>query len=329
VLGGSDCRPRGTSPEANRDVQIGSELGPFRLLKHITTGGMGVIVEALDTRSGRPVALKVLRQELRGDAAMVCRFLNEASLGERLQHPHIVEVLEHGTLQDRTYIAMELLEGETLARRLGRRGGRAEAGLPMAWVVRVAMQITCALEAAHALGVVHRDLKPENVMLLPGPADPADDVSAVPHVKLLDFGSALLLGSTDRLTVTGELLGTPFYMAPEQAQGRHDQVDTRVDVYALGVMLFEMLTGDVPFVAGNLITLCQMHMNEPFPSLRERRPAVPVELEQIVERATRKSRDDRWATVADFRQVLGEVALLCPAMTGAELAMFAAPIVTR
>jgi serine/threonine-protein kinase len=196
-------------------VELPPVIGPYRVIRPIGKGGMGTVFEAENEAIERRVAIKVLRPELAGSKEMASRFVNEARAVNRVDHPGIVQVSDHGVLADGTaYIVMELLKGETLAQRIERRG----AGLSVAEVLHLGWQLADSLAAAHAKGIIHRDLKPENIMLVPDP-----HVAIGERAKLLDFGLAKLTakrGAQAFVTSGGQVMGTPLYMSPERAS-RH------------------------------------------------------------------------------------------------------------
>ena len=259
---------------------------------------MGAVYAAEDAATSRGVAVKVLHPHLARDERIVERFRREARAASAAGSPHIVEVLELGELEDGThYLVMELLEGRDLRALL-----EAEGPLPVGRAVRIARQIAAGLAAAHDKGIVHRDLKPENVFLLDG-----DE-----RVKVLDFGVSKLLAAIDgapqpSATRTGTTLGTPHYMAPEQAQA-HKDIDHRVDVYALGVILFRALTGQHPFDDESFPVLVVKIITDPPPPLRRWRGDVPKELEQVVERMLAKDRDARFASMDEVSEALAPFA---------------------
>ncbi|MCS6799756.1 MAG: serine/threonine protein kinase [Myxococcota bacterium] len=262
----------------------GERVGAYRIVRRMAEGGMGAVYEAIDAAGGR-VALKVLHAEHASDPEVRRRFRRESSVLGALEHPCIVRVLDMGTDEaSRCYTVMELLEGETLEARLARTPALGTSEL--AAIVR---GICEGLECAHAHGVVHGDLKPANVFLpVAGPA----------AVKLLDFGLSKILG-LERLTRTGELRGTPAYMAPELLTGERD-VDRRADVYAVGVILYRALSGRLPFVERNPGRLLFEVVTGRCVPLRQARPDVPPALERVVARAMAVRPADRFETAREL-----------------------------
>jgi serine/threonine protein kinase len=266
---------------------VGTMLGSYRIHGELSRGGMGAVYRAQHAILERDVAIKLLRPELTQNAELMLRFVNEAKAASAIQHPGIIEVLDFGHAPDgRAYFVMEMLEGESLARRIELAGA-----LPERDAANIARGIANALTAAHDKGIIHRDLKPDNVFLV---ADP--DVGERP--KVLDFGIAKLVDAA-RHTQTGALMGTPAYMAPEQARAA-SAIDLRADLYSLGCVLYEMLTGQPPFVAlgaGEIIAL-QLFSEPTRPS--ERGVAVSPAVESIVMRLLEKNADDRYQSAAEL-----------------------------
>ncbi len=229
----------------------GAILGNYRLLEPLNPGGMGSVFRAEHAVLGRPAAVKILRPELTTNPQLVQRFLNEAKAATLIRHPGIVEVYDFGTAPDGTsYIVMEMLQGVSLAARLAERGR-----LPEQEAAFIARGVASALKAAHQQGIIHRDLKPANIFLVPDPDGPTGE-----RVKVLDFGIAKLLDPNRAFhTQTGAMIGTPIYMAPEQARAP-SSVDHRADLYALGCVLYEMLVGRPPFVSAAPGQLISMHL---------------------------------------------------------------------
>lgn len=276
---------------------IGQVLGgAYRIDKQLDEGGMGTVFRAEHVRLKRPVAVKVMAMHLTENPAALERFQREAEIISQLSHPHIVQVLDFDTTeQGQPYLVMELLEGRALDAVLARHD-RLE--LPAA--LRIAVQAASALSAAHAAGVVHRDLKPANIFLV----DTGDQL----FVKLLDFGiskrSAAHEPGAHKLTGDFDILGTPDYMPPEQAIGKTAFVDHRGDQYALAVILYEMLTGFVPFVAGDVMELLQKVIRELPKPPSSSRAEVPPDVDMAVMRALSKYPEDRYDSILDFAAVL-------------------------
>jgi Protein kinase domain len=260
------------------------ELGPV-----LGQGGMARVHQGLDRQLDRQVAIKVLAAPFDRDHEFVERFRREARAAAGLSHPNIVAVFDSGSDDGTNFIVTELVEGETLADRLGRDGP-----MPPADAVAVAVDIARALAAAHARGLIHRDIKPGNVMLLPDG-----------RVKVVDFGIARAAGS-DTLTHTGVVLGSTAYLSPEQAGGQ--PVDERADLYALGCVLYEMLTGRVPFSADTPIATMYRHVNEEAPPPSTIAPVQP-ELEDVVLRCLEKDPKRRFASAAELETALLAVPL--------------------
>ncbi len=260
------------------------ELGPV-----LGQGGMARVHQGLDRQLDRQVAIKVLAPPFDRDSDFVERFRREARAAAGLSHPNIVAVFDSGSDDGTHFIVTELVEGETLADRL-----RREGPMPSADAVAVAVDIARALAAAHARGLIHRDIKPGNVMLLPNGG-----------VKVVDFGIARAAGS-DTLTNTGVVLGSTAYLSPEQAGGQ--PVDERADLYALGCVLYEMLTGHVPFSADTPIATMYRHVNEDAPPPSTIAPVQP-ELEDVVLRCLEKEPKRRFASAAELEAALLAVPL--------------------
>ncbi|MFW6050770.1 MAG: serine/threonine-protein kinase [Myxococcota bacterium] len=265
----------------------------FRIEREIAVGGMGTVYQATDLRNERQVALKVLKKDRNPDQEARQRFLREAEILVSMDHPGIVRIRGFGHAADGTpWLAMELLEGETLLDKVRRDGPQDPAGLVP--IVRAACD---ALEAAHARGVVHRDLKPENIFLPTGGES---------RVKILDFGLSMIAGSA-KLTRTGTILGTPRYMAPEQIKSARAS-DGRVDVYALGVILYEALTGASPFTASDHGQLLGAILTGRTRPLLELRPDLPPEVEAVIGRALAADLSDRFASVGELAEAFAAAA---------------------
>jgi serine/threonine-protein kinase len=267
------------------DPLIGKTLGQYQIISEIGRGGMATVYRGMQTSLGRPVAIKVLLSELSHDPDFRQRFQREAYAVAQLAHPNILPVYDFG--QDpatgAVYFVTQYVDGGTLAARMGRPMPPEEAS-------RIAAQIARALDCAHSRGIIHRDIKPSNVLM-----------TREGHPLLTDFGIAKIMAET-RLTRTGTSMGTPAYMSPEQAQGK--PVDHRADLYALGIMFYEMLAGSLPFEADTPLSLLHLHVTKEPPPLRERAPEVSRSLERIVMRALAKDPDDRFATAGELAEAL-------------------------
>jgi|GEM_PF-5699018 len=261
-----------------------SRFGKYQLLELLGTGGMGAVYKAVDPHIGRTVALKLLAPGMQQNAELRERFLREARAAGRLQHPNIVVIHDLGEEAGELYIAMEFLEGETLAEQLKQR-----RSLPVPEAVEVMAQVAKGLHYAHERGVVHRDVKPHNIMIT------RDGLA-----KIVDFGIAR--AGDQRLTKTGQVMGTVFYMSPEQINGR--PLDGRSDVFSAGVVLYEMLTGRVPFEGESTGATMMKIIMEPTPPLRMLAPLSPPELEKVVMTALAKQPDERYASAAAFAKAL-------------------------
>ena len=246
-----------------------SEMGDARVLQGryqlgdvLGEGGMGIVHRGTDLRLERPIAVKLMHPDVEARGPRTERFLKEAKRTAQLRHPGIVEVYDFGqTDAGEAFFVMELLSGESLGARI-----RREGRLTAAAAIHVATQICAALAAAHDAGIVHRDLKPANILLVRAGDDDA-------RVKVVDFGVAKKLGGATQLTESGLLVGTVDYMAPEQIRG--DEIDGRVDVYAMGALLTTMLTGKPPFDADNVASIVHQHLSVTPRSVREVEPSVP------------------------------------------------------
>ncbi len=275
--------------------------GRYRILSLLGFGGIGAVYEAVHLPTGRNVAVKTLLPDIPKADEIVARFRREAMATNLLDHPNIVEMLDLGHQDGHLFMAMELVQGVSLRKALD----TGPLGIRRSLVIT--RQILEGLGHAHAQGLVHRDLKPENVMLSTAGAPGA----AYELVKLLDFGLVKLVGEAaldigaERLTRTGVVFGTPAYMAPEQALGR--VVDGRADLYSLGAMLFEMLTGRRPFEAADPMALMRLQVSQPAPELRDLAGPLPwltSEVEGLVRRSLEKRAQARFATAAEMLSVL-------------------------
>ncbi len=275
-------------------ISAGQTIGSYRILQKIGTGGMGAVYLAEHPLIGKRVALKVIHRDLANNRDVVQRFFQEAKAVTKIGSEHIVSIHDFGqTPEGDHFYIMEYLEGQTLAQVLGR-----ERVLPVMRALHVGAQVASALLAAHASGVIHRDLKPDNVMLTPRLGDPD-------FVVLLDFGLAKIF-SGDRSavkTAAGVLLGTPQYMSPEACESRVT-VDHRTDIYALGILLFQMMTGMLPFDGETMGEVLVKQVTQLPPPMRGYNPQVPPSIEQIVLRCLAKNPDQRFATMQLLRDAL-------------------------
>jgi serine/threonine-protein kinase len=269
---------------------LGTKLnGRYRLDARIGAGGMSMVYLAIDETLERRVAIKLMNVEVASDSDLLERFRREARAVAQLSHPHIVGVIDAGEDEGRPYIVFEYVEGQTLKDRI-RRQGR----LPIPEAVAYAIEIARALGAAHARHIVHRDVKPQNVLI--------DEEGTA---KVTDFGIARTLDE-DGLTVDGRVLGTTDYVSPEQALGR--DVTGQSDLYSLGVVLYEMVTGEVPFTADNQVAVAMKHVREQLPDVQSKRPDVSAALAAVIDTATAKRLEDRYSDdarlIADLEDAL-------------------------
>ena len=299
----SESTKRGPPPSSKkggrRDLLGQTIDGKFRIRSILGEGGMGTVFEAEHVAIGRLVAMKVLHPAQASKTVAVKRFHQEARAAGGIGHPNICEVYDIGTLPDGSpYLVMERLTGETLAARVS-----AEGGLPFDDAIAIAEGVLAALQAAHERGILHRDIKPENVFLTRRGGQPSG-------VKILDFGVSKITAhvasdweeETD-LTKTGMVMGTPYYMSPEQARGERN-LDGRVDVYATGILVYEALTARRPFIASNYNSLLlQILAGKPTPPI-ELRPSIPRKLSDVVLKAMAVKRDDRYASAQEFARAL-------------------------
>lgn len=279
-----------------------ASIGPYRLLRKISRGGMGSVYEAIHSTIERRVAIKVLDVSASRGGDMGTRFLNEARAVNRVNDPGLVQMFDHGQLRDGTaYIVMEFLEGETLSRRLRRLGRR----MPIQDILRLLQQTAETLRATHDKGIIHRDLKPDNIMIVRDPA-----VAGGERTKILDFGIAKLRESVPTKgtnTHKDLLMGTPSYMSPEQCKGAGG-VDEKTDVYSLGVVLYRALAGRPPFVAVGAGDTMAQHIYQEPPALSEQAAWLPANLTGLVHRMLRKDKDQR-PSMTEVATELGQLAV--------------------
>jgi len=290
----SRARPEAPTPSSWEESLIGRVLDQrYRIESCIGAGGMGVVYKATHVIIDKVLAIKMLRADVANQPDIVKRFLLEAQLASKVKHPNVVDISDYGQIAGQTaYYVMEYLSGENLAHRIDTRGR-----VDPAEAVDIAVQTAQALQAAHACKIIHRDLKSENIFLCERPDGGV-------QAKILDFGIARIRDRKTRLTAMGALIGTPAYMSPEQAQG--SEVDERSDLYSLGVILFEMLVGRVPFKAATVALVLTAQIFDAPPSLHEVDPGVPdlPNLEHVLHRLLAKNRDDRPRDAAEVIHLL-------------------------
>ncbi|HEY6807666.1 MAG TPA: serine/threonine-protein kinase [Gemmatimonadales bacterium] len=266
---------------------VGQMLGPYRLEHLLGQGGFAWVFGGREA-DGTPVAVKVLKPRYEGDPQFASRFRNESETAARLEHPNIIRIRAVGASDAHTYFAMDLC-AESLGARLTREGP-----LPEADVLRIARDVVAGLAFAHAQGIIHRDIKTDNVLL-------RGDGSAV----LTDFGIARAVSGYVASTGVNMTIGTPHYLSPEQAQGR--PIDQRADYYALGVTLYKAVTGDVPFTSTDWFELARMHVEDPPPSPRSKRPELSKRLERVIYKLLAKHPDDRYQNADELLADLVDV----------------------
>ena len=301
---GSVCEVCGSTDEKTliQDVSIGAETvvkpvpGPpekipaeklfrdrYRIVAPLGRGGMGAVHRALDTKANRPVALKVLHERTRVEDTSFARFQREVRILRRLDHPLIPKIVDAGLHEEKMFLVTELVEGDSLRNVIAR-----DAPFEPGEICRIGAFIAEGLQVAHENGVIHRDIKPHNVMFTPEG-----------EVRLLDFGIARdVTSGAKSITDTGMMVGTPEYMSPEQFQG--EKVDARADIYSLGVLLFQMATGKLPFAADTPISLGMKHVSEPPVPPRSIVPDLPVRLNRVILKCLEKRREERYPTAGDL-----------------------------
>ncbi|HET6972517.1 MAG TPA: protein kinase, partial [Pyrinomonadaceae bacterium] len=287
------CPADGIALEKDPDSLVGATLaGKYRIDARLNEGGMGTVYRGTHVLMDKTVAIKVLRPSLAADEKIVARFSREARAASRISHPNAISVTDFGEDESgHVFLVMEFLSGKTLKQLI-----RDEGPLPLARVVDITRQVADALNAAHEQGVVHRDLKSDNIMLV--------DTMGGDHAKVLDFGIAKINEPDGNpvdtgLTAPNLVIGTPQYMSPEQCS-QDGEIDARSDIYSLGVILFEMLVGHVPFSGDSPTMVMMKHLQEPVPSVLEERSDLPASVARVVARAMAKVRDNRYQTVAEL-----------------------------
>lgn len=301
------CPADGTVLERVDDPLVGQTLADkYRIEELVNEGGMGAVYRATHVLMDKTVAIKVLHPALAADDKIVARFSREARAASRISHPHALNVTDFG--EDETgvvFLVMEYLNGQTLKELI-----HAEGPMPLPRVVEIMRQVSGALEAAHGEGVIHRDLKSDNIMLLDVGGDWA---------KVLDFGIAKItekVGQDTSLTAPNLIIGTPQYMSPEQCS-QAAELDTRSDIYSLGVILYEMLVGHVPFTGESPTAIMMKHLQEPAPSVMEERQDLPAAIGRVVARALAKRPEDRFQSVGELAEELTSAAEEKPMVSAA------------
>ncbi|HET6611750.1 MAG TPA: serine/threonine-protein kinase, partial [Kofleriaceae bacterium] len=257
------------------------------------SGGMGDVYLASHARLARQFAIKILNSQVAKNPEAFARFRREAQITSELGHPHIVQVIDFNTTPDGSpYLVMEFLDGVDLESRMQEVGP-----IPFESALVVANRIGSALSAAHAKGVVHRDLKPENIFLCDVPGDPW-------FVKVLDFGISKIRGSTSILTQEHSVLGTPYYMAPEQAEGENDRIDHRTDQFALATILYEMITGVSPFGGDNIPSILYRVVHSNPPPVHEVADGISPRVGGVIAKGMAKNSDDRFDSIGAFVKAL-------------------------
>jgi len=287
------CPADGAALETTGDSLIGSVLaGKYRIDERLSAGGMGTVYRGTHVLMEKTVAVKVLRPSLAADENIVARFSREARAASRISHPNALSVTDFGEDENGiVFLVMEYLSGRTLKKVI-----QEEGPLPLPRVVDITRQIADALHAAHEQGVVHRDLKSDNIMLL--------DTMTGDHAKVLDFGIAKINEpesnrDSGSLTAPNLVIGTPQYMSPEQCS-QNSEIDSRSDIYSLGVILYEMLVGHVPFTADSPTMVMMKHLQEPVPSVLDERKDLPASIGRVIARAMAKLPANRYQNVAEL-----------------------------
>ena len=264
--------------------------GTYRIVRRIGSGGMGEVYEATHARLAHRYAVKFLHPGMRDHPEALPRFMREAQVTSRLRHPGIVSVVDFNTLPDGVaYLVMEYLDGEPLGKVLARTGP-----LPLPRVVDITDQLSSALTAAHLEGVVHRDMHPQNVFVMPAMGGQAE------RVKILDFGISKIASISQKITGMAAVLGTPQYMSPEQAEGKIDELDTASDQFSLAAIVYEMLTGRPAFSGNTLASVAYQVVHAAAAPIRQFRPELPDELDQVLARALAKNQRARFPSVSEF-----------------------------
>ncbi|MDX1415929.1 MAG: serine/threonine-protein kinase [Candidatus Promineifilaceae bacterium] len=283
----------------------GKELGRYRIVAPCGEGGMAAVYKAFQPGTERYVALKILPRHFAREATFQERFQQEAQIIANFQHPHILPVFDYGEEDDYAYLAMPFIEGGTLAELIN--GGMVDYQR----VRRIISQVGDALDYAHSYDVVHRDIKPTNIL-----------IDERQNALLTDFGISKIVGDLVNITATGQVIGTPAYMSPEQIKG--EALDGRSDIYSLGIVLYEMVTGRTPYRADTPPALFVKHLLDPLPLPSALKPDIPPVVENVILKSLAKDRDDRYQTAADMVKAVQQA--IDPAQTSwAPAAIPAAP----
>ncbi|MBO6261554.1 MAG: serine/threonine protein kinase [Bacilli bacterium] len=271
-------------------IKIGSLVdGRYRIEARIGHGGMAEVYEATDIINKRRVAIKMIREDVMKNPINLRRFQNEATIASSLNHPNIVKVYNHGTIEGRPYIANEFIRGQSMKEMLDFR-----TSIPIAEAVSYMLQLTSALFYAHQHNIIHRDIKPHNIFVMPDGT-----------IKLGDFGIAQAGGVDDSFTKTSEIIGSVHYLAPEISQGKPASIQS--DIYAAGVTFYELLTGHVPFDKDTPVNVAVAHVKERFPPVKKYVPNCPKEIEKIIANATKKRLSERYKGADEFYDDLMDV----------------------
>lgn len=280
--------------DTDQDPLTGKVFGKYTILRPLAKGGMGTVYTGMDNATQKKVAIKILTEEFSRTPGIKGRFKREASAGEKLEHPNIVSIIDTGQEGELIYIVSELVEGPCLGTTIIREGKLSQKR-----AVKILTGILSGLAHAHEQGIIHRDIKPANILLAPG------DV-----VKIIDFGLAKDAESQTILTMAGNIMGTPSYMSPEQAKG--EEASHAADLYACGILGYLMLTGKKPFHGKKLLDTVRMHVETPFPSIREREPEVPLALETVINRLAEKEPSHRYPSAKKTLEALKRASLKQP-----------------
>ena len=271
-------------------IKIGSLVdGRYRIEARIGHGGMAEVYEATDIINKRRVAIKMIREDVMKNPINLRRFQNEATIASSLNHPNIVKVYNHGTIEGRPYIANEFIRGQSMKEMLDFR-----TSIPIAEAVSYMLQLTSALFYAHQHNIIHRDIKPHNIFVMPDGT-----------IKLGDFGIAQAGGVDDSFTKTSEIVGSVHYLAPEISQGKPASIQS--DIYAAGVTFYELLTGHVPFDKDTTVNVAVAQVKERFPPVKKYVPNCPKEIEKIIANATKKRLSERYKGADEFYDDLLDV----------------------